>query len=200
MASRTLCASEPWGPGTTQGYALEGSQFGLCQAQTHMGAPARVRFPAPQQDPVGRRQNSQDHTERPVAPSSAARAPRLVGTVPESCRAHLNGSRKGTDSWGRCSSCLDTPPPLLVHRSGPPESESSGAAQTARLRPLQGIPSAVLGEQRPRSAPASPSCPKMLVTAPGCALYLCCLQGKLGTHEVQSCPHFVGAQQSRGSD
>lgn len=77
MASGTLCASEPWGPGTTQGYALEGSQFCLCQAQSHMGALARVKFTAPQQDPVGNRQNPQAHTECPAGPQLTSQ-----GTAP----------------------------------------------------------------------------------------------------------------------
>lgn len=97
---------------------------------------------------------------------------------------------------GSCSSCLDTPPPLLSTGLGPLSLRALGLLR----QPMQGIPSAVLGEQRPRSAPASPSCPHVPVTAPGCDSLSLLFAGRVRAgraQEVQSCPHFVGAQQRR---
>lgn len=197
MASRTLCASEPWGSGTTKGYALEGSHFCLCQAQTQMDALVRVRFTASQQDPVEAGKILRLPLSVLLAPNSPARALPLIGTAQS--LSHLGMTQEKTQVLGSCSSCLDTPPPILVQRSGP-LSLRAWAAQTAHAAALARHTFRYAGEQKPRSAPASLSCPKVLVTIRAATLYLCCLQGELGlagTQEVQSCPHFVGTQQRR---
>lgn len=150
--------------------------------------------------PCRSRQNSQAPIECPAGPqlTSQGTAPSRHSTVPQSSRAHVMTQEKA-QVLGSCSSCLDTPPPILVQRSGP-LSLRAWAAQTAHAAALARHTFRYAGEQKPRSAPASLSCPKVLVTIRAATLYLCCLQGELGlagTQEVQSCPHFVGTQQRR---